>query len=219
MPIRKIDKNGADGELMMFPGETRIKFKDIFDMKEFYAAIHFWYQEYGWDDGYPFTREGFWYETNYDERVDTGGAKEMWIRWRLEKRPQHRDMVKYYMDVDMHVLALKGTEVIKNGQKIKTNKGEVEFNVKTYIHLLAGTGHKEFKEGLFAPLKKALFTTMLPIMGKRMYQVPELKRELYNELYIMQNFLKQWFRLKRYLPYEEVKNFHPSLAWPSHQKD
>jgi len=44
------------------------------------------------------------------------------------------------------------------------------------------------------------------------------KKALYRETYELHNFLKQWFKLKRYLPYEEHKNFYPSYAWPSHIK-
>jgi hypothetical protein len=214
MPKEKIKSD----ELFKWPGEIRIKFKDIFDMKEFYAAFHFWFEEYGWNDGYPSSKEGFWYETMYDERVSEGGAREMWIRWRLEKKPPQRDLIKYHIDIDFHILALTNTEVIKNGQKIKTNKGEVEITMNSYFQTLYTTNLTKEK-GIIPSFKRAIFNTFQPMLSKRMYQIPEVKKELYQEIYVLQNFLKQWFRLKRYLPYEEVKSFHPSFAWPSHQKD
>ena len=50
-------------------------------------------------------------------------------------------------------------------------------------------------------------------------ELEDHRKELYREAYIMQNFMKQWFKLKRYLPYEESKSFFPSYAWPSHKKE
>ena len=44
-------------------------------------------------------------------------------------------------------------------------------------------------------------------------------KELYQEAYELQNFLKQWFKLKRYLPYEDTKSFFSSQAWPSHIRE
>ena len=51
-----------------------------------------------------------------------------------------------------------------------------------------------------------------------MKQLEERKKELYREAYVLQTFIKQWFKLKRYLPYEETKSFFPSAAYPSHIK-
>jgi hypothetical protein len=45
------------------------------------------------------------------------------------------------------------------------------------------------------------------------------KKMLYQEAYELQNFIKQWLKIKRYLPYEEEKSFFPSRAWPSHIKE
>lgn len=187
-----------------------VKYKDIFDMKEFYTALKLWLEEYGWEDDIPGSPSQEWFEHFYDERIDQKGAKEIWIRWRLAKPSPGSPKLKYYLDMNFHILALSPTEVIKEGQKIKANKGEVELKINAAIEKLY---EYEFEEKTFlAPFKK-LFT-------QRVYNkmLDEEKKKLYQEVYIFQNFIKQWFKLKRYLPYEEVKSFSPSYAWPSHQK-
>ncbi|MFH1395928.1 MAG: hypothetical protein ABIG93_00880 [archaeon] len=188
-----------------------IKYKDIFDMKEFYTALKLWLIEYSWTDDVDGSPANEWFEHFYDERVDQKGAKEIWIRWRLSKPSPGSPKLKYYMDINFHVLALASTEVIKEGQKIKANKGEVELKMSGSIEKLY---EYEFEKSKFlGPFKK--------LFSQRVYDhmLEEEKKKLYQEIYIFQNFIKQWFKLKRFLPYEEIKSFSPSYAWPSHQKD
>jgi len=188
-----------------------VKYKDIFDMKEYYTALYYWLQEYGWEDGVPKSPKQEWFERYYNEKIDPSGAKEIWIRWRLNKPVPRNNKLRYHLDMDFHVIALTSTEVIKEGQKIKVNKGEVELKINGSIEKLY---EREFdNSGSWGKVKK-LFT-------KRVYDktIEEKKKELYQEMYVLQNFIKQWFKLKRYLPYEEVRSFHPSFAWPSHHKE
>jgi len=37
-------------------------------------------------------------------------------------------------------------------------------------------------------------------------------------MYIFQNYMKKWFKLFTFLPYEEITPFHPSLAYPEWKK-
>jgi hypothetical protein len=188
-----------------------VKYKDIFNFKDYYTALKFWLNEYGWEDGVEDSPKNEWFETYYNERVDPAGSREMRIRWHLTKPAPGNAKLQYHLDMQFHVLALTNTEVIRDGQKIKTNKGECELKINAAIE-------KKYedeleKSGILKPFKK-LFTN-------RVYNtiLDEKKKELYQEIYIFQNFIKQWLKLKRYLPYEEVKVFHPSQAFPSHQKD
>lgn len=188
-----------------------VKYKDIFNFKDYYTALKFWLHEYGWTDGVKGSPKNEWFESYYNERIDPSGAREMRIRWRLNKLAPGNAKLKYHLDMNFHVLALTNTEVIRNGQKIKTNKGECELKISAFIEKLY---EKDFEKSTFLKPFKKLFT-------RRVYNsiVDEKKKELYQEIYIFQNFIKQWLKLKRYLPYEEVKVFHPSQAFPSHQKE
>lgn len=190
-------------------------------MKAFYEALYEWFKEYEWGDvDDSLDQEGNWlnptvapnehWETYYGERIDAKGMKEIWIQWRLFKDPKNAPFLRYYLDVDFHCLGLHSTDVIKEGVKLSVHRGEVELTINSFIEKRYET---EFQKSLLRHVAK-LFT-------QRVYR-KELKareKELYQETYALQNFIKQWFKMKRYLPYEEVKSFFPSYAWPGHVKE
>ena len=199
--------------ISLFPqfGPMRIKYKDIFDMKAFYESLHEWFQEYGWKDFEEPIAAGDHWESFYGERIGQGGAKEIWIRWRLHKPAPESEALAYYLDLDFHCIALIKTEVVKDGQKIKVDKGEVELMIRAYIE-------EKYKSQM---AKNKLLKYFIDLFKRRVYQktVEQRRKELYQETYALNNFIKQWFKLKRYSPYEEVKGFFPSKAWPSHLKE
>ncbi len=213
MPERNIPKKRL---VSVFPefAPLRIKYKDIFDMKGFYETLKEWFLDHGWAD--EIDKMEHW-ETYYGERIGASGAKEIWIQWRLFKVPagvpslEGNPSIVYYWDLDFHVLGLTDKEIIQAGQKIKTNNGEVELVIKAFLE-------KRF-ENAFE--KQSILKEILPLFSKRIYrkELEQRKKELYQETYILQNFIKQWFKLKRFLPYEDTKGFYPSTAFPSHIKE
>ncbi len=209
MPLKDPKKNKF---IFVFPefSPMRMKYKDIFDMKAFYDSLKEWMWDHGWKSDESDLNKEQW-ESYYFEKVDQGGAKELWIRWRLAKQAPDAPMLKYYLDLDFHCLGLKGTEVVKDGMKVKAHKGECELHIRAFIEPLY---FKQFKE-------HSLLKNVIGIFNKRIYRktIESRKKALYQECYILNNFIKQWFKLKRYLPYEETRNFYPSQAWPSHLKE
>jgi len=183
-------------------------------MKAFYEELWQWCKDQGWVD---WEQAGENFERFYGERVTTGGMKEIWIRWRAykpaEQVPVTKDSSKgyltYYLDVDFHVLALTSAEIVKDGKKIKADKGEIEISIKAFIE-------KNY-EHEFA--NHPILRHFLDVFSDRIYKkkLEERKKELYREAYLMQTFIKQWFKMKTYLPYVQGENFYPSKAWPSHQ--
>jgi len=207
MPIKKIDN-------AIQAAQFRIKFKDIFNLKEFYLAMHFWLIEYGWSsvdsDGEPEKKDFF--ETLYLERQEAGGAREMWWWWRMQKIPTENSYYKYHLDIDFHPLYILPAEVIRDGKKLKANKGEIEIKIWAYLEF-------DYKgEWSRHPILK-LFNQIFPkrIFKKELYE--DHKLELYREAYILQNFIKKWFKLKTFLPFEEVTPFYPSYAYPEWKKE
>tara|TARA_Y100000310_G_scaffold339712_1_gene433251 strand:+ start:708 stop:1322 length:615 start_codon:yes stop_codon:yes gene_type:complete len=190
----------------LFP-KTRIKFRDIFNLTQFYKDLHFYLMELDWKD----EEEGLdHWESYYGERIDNEGLKEMWIQWRPTKMAEHGKF-RYHIDYYMHIITMKKIEVVKDGKKLSVNKGEIEVNVRAYIDKLF---IKDIEgSSILRPFKKLFY--------KRIYhhEVEQRKKELYQEVYAMMNWMKQWFKLKRYLPYEESKNFYKSKSWPSHLKE
>lgn len=199
-------KKKTEGQLVKLPS-LKIKFKDIFDLKDFYVALHEWMLEHQWKD----KEEGndHW-ESLYYEMIRAGGAKEMWLWWRLFKPAPEASYLSYYLDLDFHVIGLTDMEVIKDGKKIKTNKGEVEISLNSFLELKYTS---KFAEHPFLKFFEGMFT-------RRIYSSKtEREKELYQEVYALNNYIRQWFKLKRYLPYEETKPFFQPKALPSHLKE
>ena len=194
----------------------KVKYKDVFDLKAFYEALHDWLQEYGWtgmklEGGSSVKKDLDRWETYYGERKDQGGATEIWFQWRMMREVEHAAFLVYYLDMDFHCIGVKPTQIVREGVKWEVNKGEIEITIKPSIHKKY---EDEFSRNWFLKEFQGMFT-------KRIYrrELQEREKELYQEAYALQNFIKQWFKLKRYLPYEETKNFAPSYAWPSHVKE
>ena len=207
MPKKKIPNE----RLVEVMPPMKMKYKDVFDLKAFYEALKEWFLDKGWSDEED--KKEHW-ESYYGEKITGGGVKEIWFWWRLFKKAPDSNYLTYYIDIDFHVLGLSDTEIIKNGTKMKVNKGEINIEIYSYIEKSYEAAF-DGKEGNFLLKEiKNLFT-------KRIYRknLELRKREFYQEVYQLNNFIKQWFKLSRYLPYEESKGFFPSYAWPSHVKE
>ena len=207
MPFQQL-KNGVKA------AQFRVKFKDIFDMKALYTDLRFWLKEHQWssvDMDEKIENKDYW-ETMYLERGLPDGAVERWTFWRTQKLPVDNSYYKWHLDVDMHNVALAKTEVMRDGKKLKANKGEVEVKVWAYLeydYLGVWSNH---------PILK-FFSKIFPnrIFKKEMFE--DHKKELYREAYNLLSYIKQWMKLKRFLPYEEITPFHPSRAYPSWKKE
>lgn len=190
----------------------RVKWKDIFNVKAFYKAIHEWTKEYDWFD---MEDKSDHYETLYFEKIGLFNEKELWLRWRLQKIPPpgNSKYYKYHMDLDWHFLYLVPTEVVHEGKKFKKDvyKGEVEVWITALIEVDYENRWKK------SPLAK-YFQTLVKERIFHHDMMEEHRRELYREAYILQNYMKQWFKLRRFLTYEETEPFIPSEAYPTYTK-
>ncbi|MEE9525465.1 MAG: hypothetical protein V3V78_02555 [Candidatus Woesearchaeota archaeon] len=207
MPIKKL-KNSIQAAAF------RVKYKDIFSLKQFYVAMREWLNEYGWssvDSSGKIEGTENW-ETNYIERISPDGSKEMYWWWRVQKLPVHNSYYKYHLDLNFHPIGVADTEVMRDNKKFKVNKGEVEVWVFAYIefdYLGKWSSH---------PILK-FFNQVFPkrIFRKELYE--DHKLELYREAYTLQAYMKKWFKLKSFLPYEEITPFYPSHAFPKWKKE
>jgi len=188
----------------------RIKFKDIFDLKELYFVLKEWLLEYGWGssdpDGNPEGEE--WWESMYMEREGGDGSKEHLFWWRLQKIPTDNSYYRYHLDIDFRTLGIVPSEVVRDGKKLKVVKGEVEIKVWAFVEF-------DYKGEWSTHPVLRLFNKIFPnrIFSKDLYA--DHKRELYREAYVLNAFIKKWFQLKRFLPFEEVPLFYPSKSYPT----
>ena len=187
----------------------RVKYKDIFDFNQFYKDFREYLIENDWGDKEE--GGGDHWESYYYERIDKDGAKEYWFRWRVYKKAAQAAYIGYYLDFDWHCIAIQPAEIIRDGKKLKVNKGEIEIYIKAFLD-------EEYKADFN---KNFILREVKKIFSKRLYHhtIEDRKKELYQEAYALQNWMKQWFKLKRYLPYEESRTFFRSRAYPSHMKE
>ena len=207
MPIKKLQNS-------IQAAKWRVKYKDIFNLKEFYRALHEWFLEYEWssvDTDGNIEDKDHW-ETNYIERIEPDGSKEMYWWWRLQKLPVANSYYKYHLDLDFHPLGVLPAEVMRDGKKFKVNKGEVEVWVYAYIEF-------DYKgEWSKHPFLK-FFNKIFPNRIFRQDLYEDHKLELYREAYTLQAYMKKWFKLKSFLPYEEITPYFPSRAYPKWKKE
>ena len=122
------------GERIYVAGDqfTSITFKydEVLSLKELYKFAREWMVI----NGYMSPISGY-DEKYYMEKVDQSGAKEIWVWWRTSRVNKQNVYVKFFLNVDFHIMGLREVEVTVRGQKVKANKGEVEIMVNAYAEL------------------------------------------------------------------------------------
>src|SRR3989338_303411 len=191
---------------MILAAQFRIKHKDIFNMKELYTFMHEWVKEHQWLDIQDDT-EGDAHESFYFDKTDLYGNKEMWIWWRMWQFPDGEPVdttnsfYKWRLDIDIHVLHLKETEIMHKGKKVKTDSGEVEIKIWAWIELDYNGDWS----------KHPILRFLIHVFHLRIYhhELDKHKHELYRLAYNYQNYIKKFLRLRTWLPQYEKDEFHP----------
>lgn len=178
--------------------KLEIENEDTFHMKNFYKLMHDWLIEEGFrsiyddpDDENP--------EILYLERILGTGVKEHRIWWRCLKTPGKSQYYRYFLKLDIQNLNMKSIEVMHQGHKMKTDRGDCVIRIWAYLQL-------DYKGQWMAhPLLKKLD----PLFRHRIYkaQIEAYKIDLYKIVYRFQNVIKQYLKLKTV--YEMPKPFHP----------
>ena len=97
---------------------TKIKYGGIFDFAAFYKFCWDWLRD---EVGLNMSEE------KYKEKL-SGDSKKLEIKW-----VGFRDMTDYFrfeMEITFNIVGLTNVEIMHEGKKIKTNKGEIEVGVK-----------------------------------------------------------------------------------------
>lgn len=121
---------------------SEIKYGGVFSFKDFYQFCHDWLSE---EEGLT-VKEG-----KYEEKIK-GDEKEIKAEWSADKKLT--DYFKFEMKVGIEASALKDVEAVKEGVKIKTNKGSVKVKVKgiivkDYDGKFEGTATKKFMRSIY----------------------------------------------------------------------
>jgi hypothetical protein len=175
--------------------EFRVKFRDVFSLRNLYLMLHEMMLEEGWM-GAEGSREGDDVEILYSENVYQKGihrgGKEIWFWWRLEKMPEwkHSTYFKNKLDIDAHVVYLQNVEIINQGKKMTAQNAEIEMFFRARI-LKDYTG-KWAKHPVLKYLK--------PIYEARIVnqEISKREKELWRDVYGLQAKVKQYLGLRSY---------------------
>ncbi|HII72504.1 TPA: hypothetical protein HA265_07145, partial [Candidatus Woesearchaeota archaeon] len=173
-----------------------LNYKHVFSFEYLYERLHEWLI----DEGYMTTSDDKWIEKLYLERVSGNGAKQIWVWWRTDKM-WPGGFIKYYFDIDFHVLGLTSAEIVHEGNKVKTDKGECEVFVTAYMEIDPSKGwdtnillKNEYLRNFFL---------------NRIYKakIEEAEDNLIKDTSRLLGAVKQYFQLESFIPEYAEKPF------------
>ena len=185
-------RKGDERDILV--AKFEIEYEETFHFKNLYKLIYEWLGVEGYraaDGGEP--------EYLYFERVNMNGTKEYHIWWRAVKVPKDNTYYRYFLKIDYQVLNMKSAEVMHQGQKLKTDKGDLIMRVDAWLQL----DYKNKWKDHF------LLKIIDPWFRKRIYKnkIELLKVDFYKAAYRLNNTIKQYLRLKT--SYDMPRPFHP----------
>lgn len=121
---------------------SKLKHAGIFKFSDFYRFLYDWLID---------ETELDLIEKKYKEKI-TGDSKELEIEW--EGTRKVTDYFKFSVKVEFRIIGLMNIEINQGGQKVKTNKGDVEIKVKgTLVRDYEGkfekTGTRKFMRSVY----------------------------------------------------------------------
>ncbi|MBI2647478.1 hypothetical protein HYW99_03290 [Candidatus Woesearchaeota archaeon] len=180
--------------------EFRVKYREIFSLRNFYIMLHQLLLEEGWlgRDG---ERDHADIETLYSENVYQGGihrgGKELWFWWRTSKFPEgkYSSYIKNFLDIDAHVVYLQNVEVVHQGKKMTAQNGELEVFFRAKIETDYNNRWENHK----------FLKYIKPIYEKRILhkEIEKREKELWRDAYRIHAKLKQFFQLRTFVPVPE----------------
>jgi len=182
----------------------RVKYRGVFHIKSYYGNMHEWLKYNEW--------KGIWegkdnrHEHYFLERTNLGGDKEFWAWWRVHKPSLGNPYYIYQMFVTFHGVGITGSEVMHKGKKYKVEKGEVEVKIRTWVELDQDEAWSKHK----------FLTLVHKIFPQRIFlnELEDHKKEAYRQSFQFQGFMKNYLKMRGFLPEKELKEFHPSRAFP-----
>ena len=180
--------------------EFRVKYSDVFSLRNFYLMLHEMLLEENWlgidDDRGHEDIETLYSENVYQRGIHRGG-KELWFWWRAYKslEGKYSGYIRNRLDIDAHVVYLQTVEVVHQGKKMNVHKGEIEVFFRPRIEL---DYNDEWDKHWFLKYMK-------PIYEKRILhtELEKREKELYRDAYRIQGKIKQYLQLKNFIPVPE----------------
>ena len=191
-----------DATYNILVAQLEIENEETFHMKNLYKLMHDWLIEEGFKDLY----DGDNPEILYLERILGTGFKEHRIWWRCLRTPGKSEYYRYFIKVDFMTLNMKAIEVMHQGHKMKTDRGDAVIKIWAYLQL----------DCQYDPITKKggwrgspFLMNFDKIFRNRVYkaQIESYRIDLYKTSYRFQNIIKQYLKLKTL--YEMPRPFYP----------
>jgi hypothetical protein len=188
---------------------TRIRYRQEVHIKNFYIMLHDLFIHEGWVK----REDSDWPENYYLLRENPTMGNEMWIWWRFKKFPHAPEtgMTGFYrfnLDVFWHLTSMKDIEVMKQGNKFKTNNVDIELVFRSRVEI--DYMHEKKKGWRDHSLLKHIY----PFFKQRIFKTTIEKRrdELYRETYRIMEVCKNFLNMRSYMPITEGQNFWPTYG-------
>jgi hypothetical protein len=202
----------AEGNPRILAAQFRVKYRDIFNIEQLYKMVHEWLRANQWKD-IQSNFEGDQHESFYMDKAGLYGEKEIWVWWRLWQWPDAdpgdsaNSFYKFHMDIDFNFKFVSDFEIMQQGKKVKTNKGEVEVRIWAWIEMdYAG------KWSSHPILRFFLNTFRLRVFEG---EIDKHKYRLYKDAFILQSEMKKFLGLRGIRPeIRETAMFHPPKGMP-----
>lgn len=185
------------------PGDPRdilvakfeIENEEVFHFKNLYKLIYEWLEE----EGYKTIDEAGEIESLYLEMLDQEGNKQHHIWWRTQMIPEDNRYYRYFLKIDFQTLNMKSIEIMEQGHKMSTNKGDVIFRVEGWLQL---DYRNEWQNHWFLKHWDKLYR-------ERIYknQIETYRADFYSTVYRLQQTVKQYLKLKT--PFPRARLFRP----------
>ena len=180
--------------------EFKVKYKDVFSLRNLYLMLHETLLEEGWK-GYDGEQDHSDIEILYSENVYQRGihrgGKELWFWWRAVKFPEgkYSGFFRNKLDIDAHVVYAQNVEIIHQGKKMNAQNCEIEMFFRPKIEL--DYQHQWENHWLMKYFKPIYLNRIIhPELDKR-------EKELYRDAYRIHAKVKQFLQLRTFIPVPE----------------
>lgn len=176
----------------------KFRIRDVFKIKYLYTMVHDWVVEEGWAprDGAQFP------ETYYVNRDNPTRGKEVFIRWRLGKKPDglgKNPMFWAVIDLNWKFVGWKETEIVWRGQKVRADRSEIEMECFGAIVI---DKERMFQKGVLGRFKNVFVHRVL----KRPLELH--KKDLKSSVYRLRDLMMAYLQQPTFLPESESGEFY-----------
>lgn len=179
-----------------------LNYKHVFNMEYLYKRMKAWLDDEGYEgESISGERSDNWLEHFYLDRSLAPGVKQIWAWWRSYK--DFSPFIKFHLHVDYHVLGLTNHEIVVDGKKIKTHKGECE----TFITAKMTVDPKMTWNDHFLLKNSYVQNFYLNRIYKQKIEFAE--QQLVKDSARLLGALKQYMQLESWLPEYQGESFVP----------